>query len=304
MERLNNRRNELREKKIVAGRSLWVEAWRRLRRNKLAMIGLGMIGLVIFCAVFAPLVAPYDPVEQRIWKEGAALRLARPYILHWFGTDTYGRDIFSRVIHGTRISLSIALAATTIAVLIGVTLGALAGYYAGFIDDAVSWLMNVIFAFPFLLFVIALVAYLPPSLPLMYGAIGIVFWVAMGRLVRGQVLACKGREFVEAAVALGARDGRIIFRHILPNVLSPMIVHATLNMGQIVILEAALSYLGLGVQPPKPAWGLMCSQGQEYLAAGKWWWGIFPGLAIVVTVLGFNLFGDGLRDALDPRLKM
>jgi peptide/nickel transport system permease protein/oligopeptide transport system permease protein len=171
------------------------------------------------------------------------------------------------------------------------------------VDDFISWLINVIFAFPFLFFVLAIVAYLPPSLTIMYFAIGFVNWAEIARVVRGQVLSIKTKEFVEAAIALGARDFRVIFRHILPNVLAPVIVQATLGMGSIIMLEAGLSFLGFGVQPPEPSWGYMIDQGRQYLMAGKWWWSVFPGFAIMMLVLGFNLLGDGLRDALDPRLK-
>ncbi|MGE5573519.1 MAG: ABC transporter permease [Bacteroidota bacterium] len=289
--------------KEEAGRSLWYYAWLRLKRNKSAMFGLALVLLIVLSAVFAPWVTRYDPIEQLIWTEGGSAQLAPPSAKHWFGTDLYGRDVFSRVVYGTRVSLRLALAATVISVGIGTALGALAGYYGGFIDDVVSWLISVIFAFPFLLFVIAIVAYLPPSDTLVYTAIGVVSWIGVARIVRGQVMAIKETEFVQAAVASGASDARIIFKHILPNVIAPVIVSATLGMGGIVMLEAGLTFLGFGTQPPTPSWGYMISRGQEYLLAGKWWWSVFPGIAICVTVLGFNLLGDGLRDALDPRLK-
>lgn len=284
-------------------RSLWYDAWVRLRRNKLAMLGLGIVVLVILLAIFAPYITRYDPTEQLIWTEGRAAQLAPPNAKHWFGTDLYGRDIFSRVVYGSRVSLQIAIAAMGISVFIGTVLGALAGYYGGWIDEVISWLMNVIYAFPFLLFIITVVAFLPPSLTLVYVAIGLISWVSIGRVVRGQVLAFKNQEFVEAARALGVSNRRIIFHHILHNVIAPVIVQATLGMGSIIMTEAALSYLGFGTQPPTPSWGLEISMGQDYLLSGKWWWSIFPGIAICLTVLGFNLLGDGLRDALDPRLK-
>ncbi len=285
------------------GRSLWYYAWLRLKRNKSAMLGLALVSLIVFSAVFAPFITRYDPIEQLIWTEGPSAQLALPSAKHWFGTDLYGRDVFSRVIYGTRVSLRLAIAATVISIVIGTTLGALAGYYGGFVDDVVSWLISVIFAFPFLLFVITIVAYLPPSDTLVYTAIGVVSWIGVGRIVRGQVMSIKETEFIQAAVASGASDARIIFKHILPNVIAPVIVSATLGMGGIVMLEAGLTYLGFGTQPPTPSWGYMISRGQEYLLAGKWWWSIFPGIAICIAVLGFNLLGDGLRDALDPRLK-
>ncbi len=286
-----------------AGRSLWYYAWLRLRRNKSAMLGLSLVILIVAAAILAPWITRYDPLEQLIWTEGISAKLAPPSANHWFGTDLYGRDVFTRIIYGTRVSLRLAVAATAISVAIGMTLGALAGYYGGFVDDVVSWLTNVIFAFPFLLFVITIVAYLPPSDTLVFTVIGIISWIQIGRIVRGQVMAIKETEFVQAAIASGAGDMRIISKHIIPNVIAPVIVSATLNMGSIVMLEAGLTFLGFGTQPPTPSWGYEISRGQQYLLSGQWWWSIFPGIAICLTVLGFNLLGDGLRDALDPRLK-
>lgn len=291
------------EERVEVGRSLWYYAWRRLKRNKSAMLGLFLVILVVASAIFAPWITKYDPIEQLIWTEGEPAQLAPPSAKHWCGTDLYGRDMFSRVVYGTRVSLRLAIAATVISVVIGTTLGALAGYYGGLVDDVISWLISVIFAFPFLLFVITIVAYLPPSDTLVYTVIGIISWIQIARIIRGQVMAMRETEFVQAAIASGAGDMRIIFKHILPNVIAPVIVSATLGMGGIVMLEAGLTFLGFGTQPPTPSWGYDISRGQEYLLAGQWWWSIFPGIAICLTVLGFNLLGDGLRDALDPRLK-
>ncbi len=285
------------------GRSLWMDGWIRLKKNKLAMFGLYLVIIIVLAALFAPFITKYDPYTQLIWTEGRAAQLSPPSAKHWFGTDVYGRDIFTRVIYGARISLQIGIASVLISVLIGVPLGAIAGYYGGLVDDVISWLINVIFAFPFLLFVLAIVAYLPPSLIIMYVAIGVVNWASIARVVRGQVLSVKEKEYVEAANALGSSDFRVIFKHILPNVLAPVIVQATLRVGNVIMLEAALSFLGFGVQPPEPSWGYMINQGRQFLLAGKWWWSVFPGIAIMMLVLGFNLLGDGLRDALDPRLK-
>ncbi|MGI5857998.1 MAG: ABC transporter permease [Tepidanaerobacteraceae bacterium] len=287
----------------MEGRSLWMDGWIRLKRNKLAMFGMWLVIIICLSAIFAPYITRYDPNEQFIWTEGASVKLAPPSSKYWFGTDVYGRDIYTRVIYGARISLQIGFAATTMSVIIGVVLGSLAGYYGGFVDDAISWLTNVIFAFPFLLFVLALVAYLPPSLPLLYMSIGIISWASFARVARGQVIQVKEMEYVEAATAIGGNDSRIIFKHILPNILAPIIVQATLEIGSIIMLESSLSFLGFGIQPPKPAWGYMISEGKQYFLSGQWWWSVFPGLAIMALVLGFNLFGDGLRDALDPRLK-
>lgn len=287
-----------------SGGSLWYEAWLRFRRNRLAMAGLIMVISVVVVAIFAPAVAPYDPFKQLIWTEGKAVKLAAPSGAHLMGTDLYGRDILSRVIFGSRISLQIGIFATLVSLFIGIPLGALAGYMGGWVDDLISWLVNVIFAFPFLLFVLAVVAvFKNPSMIVVYMAIGLVNWVAIARVVRAQFISLREREFVEAARSLGLPQWRVIFVHILPNALAPVIVQATLGMGSIIMIEAGLAFLGFGAQPPTPSWGLMISVGQKYLGLGKWWWAIFPGLAIMYTVLAFNFLGDGLRDALDVRLK-
>lgn len=291
-----------RESALVGEAGLWTDARSRFCKNKAAVTGLFFIIVIVLAAVFAPFITRYDPAEQLVWTEGEAVQLVPPCGRFWFGTDIYGRDIFSRVVYGARVSLQIGVVSTIISLVIGVSLGALAGYYGGIVDDIISWLINVMFAFPFLLFVLALVAYLPPGLPLMYAALGIVNWAGVARLVRGQVLLVRGKEYVEAAEVLGGSDARIIAKHILPNILAPVIVHATLGMGGIIMLESSLSFLGFGIQPPTPSWGYDIDQGRQYLLAGAWWWSAFPGFAVMALVLGFNLLGDGLRDALDPRL--
>ena len=275
--------------------------WSRSLKNKPAMAGLFLVAVIALAAIFAPYITRYHPTEQLIWTEGSKVQLVPPCGRFWFGTDIYGRDVFSRVVYGARTSLLIGTASTVISLAIGVTLGALAGYYGGVVDDIVSWLANVFFAFPFILFVLALVAYLPPGLPLMYAAIGIVNWAGVARLVRGQVLSVREKEYVEAAEALGGSGARVILRHILPNIMAPVLVQATLGMGGIIMLESSLSFLGFGIQPPTPSWGYEIDQGRQYLLAGAWWWSVFPGMAIMALVLGFNLLGDGLRDVLDPR---
>lgn len=284
--------------------NLWYEAWLRFRRNRLAMLGLFMIVFLLLVAVLAPYVAPYDPYKQLLWTEGAKAKLAAPSLGHLMGTDAYGRDILSRVIHGSRLSLQIGLLATLVALAVGVPLGAVAGYFGGVVDDLISWLLNVIFAFPFMLFVLAIVAVLNnPSMIVVFTAIGLVSWVQIARVTRAQFLSLREREYVEAARALGLPVRTILFKHILPNTLAPVIVQATLGIGGIILTEAGLAFLGFGAQPPTPSWGLMVSDGQQYLATGQWWWAVFPGLAIMYTVLAFNFLGDGLRDALDVRLK-
>lgn len=292
------------DEKTSAGRSLRAEAWARFRRNKLAMAGLVMIATVILAAVFAGQIAPYDPITYSMWSSREAVRLSPPSSAYLMGSDLLGRDIFSRVLFGARISLQIGIFATVVTLAIGVPLGAVAGYKGGWADDLISWLVNVIFAFPFMLFVLAIIAvFKNPSLSLVYLAIGVVNWVQVCRVTRGQFISLRSREFVEAARSLGLPTTRIIFRHILPNALAPIIVQATLGMGSIIMIEAGLAYLGFGAQPPTPSWGLMISEGQKYLSQGYWWWSVFPGLAIMYTVLSFNFVGDGLRDALDVRLK-
>ncbi|MCF4114110.1 MULTISPECIES: ABC transporter permease [Dethiosulfovibrio] len=284
--------------------SLWYEAWVRFRRNKLAMLGLIMVLFLLAVALFAPQIAPYDPFKQLIWTEGKAAKLAAPTASHLMGTDLYGRDILSRVVFGARISLQIGVFATLVSLMIGIPLGALAGYFGGWVDDAISWLINVVFAFPFFLFVLAIIAvFNNPSMMVVFVAIGLVSWVPVARITRAQFISLREREYVEAAKALGIPTWRIIFSHILPNALAPVIVQATLGLGSIIMVEAGLAFLGFGAQPPTPSWGLMISVGQKYLATGQWWWAIFPGLAIMYTVLAFNFVGDGLRDALDVRLK-
>ena len=295
---------EVKSKQEVNGKkskTLLADAWRKLKRNKAALFGMGLVILFILVAIFAPFLTKYDPLEQLIWTEGIEARLAPPSWEHPFGTDLYGRDILTRVIYGARISLQISISAMAISVFIGIVMGSLAGYYGGFVDDLISWLINVLYSFPFLLFIIAIVAFFPPSLILTFSAISLVYWMAIARVVRGQVLSIKEQEFVQAARALGVSDWQIMFKHILPNVIAPVIVQGTLGMGAIIMTEAALTYLGFGTQPPTPSWGYMISSGQGYLSNGEWWWGVFPAIAIILTVLGFNLFGDGLRDALDPR---
>ncbi|MDR1651810.1 MAG: ABC transporter permease [Synergistaceae bacterium] len=284
--------------------SLSAEAWKRFKRNKLALLGLAMTLTIILAALFAGYLAPYDPVKQLIWTEGASAKLAPPSAEHIMGTDLYGRDIFSRVLYGARISLQIGVFATAVTLIIGVPLGAAAGYKGGVCDDLISWLVNVVFAFPFILFVLAVVSiFQNPSLHLVFVAIGLVNWVSICRITRGQFFSLRNSEFVEAARALGLPSSRIIFRHILPNAIAPIIVQATLGMGGIITVEAGLAYLGFGAQPPTPSWGLMISEGQQYLSQGQWWWSVFPGIAIMYTVLAFNFLGDGLRDALDVRQK-
>lgn len=272
--------------------------WQRLRKNKMAMIGLAITITLILIAIFAPLIAPYDPYTVD-WSQSLQ---APGEGNHLLGTDQLGRDIFSRLIYGSRISLRVGIITQLISMTIGIIMGALAGYYGGKIDELISYLINLFFAFPSLLFAIAIMATLGPGLNNIFIALGVVGWPGLARIVRGQVMQLKGEEYVEAIKALGGNDYKIIFRHILPNCLAAIIVTVTLGVASAILSEAGLSFLGLGAQPPEPSWGLMLSMGRTYVTT-KTWLTIYPGLAIMLTILGLNLLGDGLRDALDPRMK-
>jgi len=272
--------------------------WRRVWRNRNVVIGLLVVGLLAATAISAPWLAPRDPVRNDLTN---ALRPPRSAGFP-LGTDNLGRDILSRVMWGSRISLTVGIIVQTMAVFVGTLLGLLAGFYGGRVDELVSGLTNVMLALPRLLFAMAIVAALGPSLLNLFIALGAVGWPALCRVVRAQALSLCGKDFVEAARAIGATDVRIITRHLLPNALSPIIVLATVGMAQAILAEASLSFLGLGVQPPTASWGSMMSRGQAYIWHAPWLM-LFPGLAIFIAVLGLNLLGDGLRDAFDPQLR-
>lgn len=281
----------------VRARSLWSDTFRRLLRNRGAVIGLVILGLLTLMAIFAPLIAPDEP---NVMVPTDAL--APPSLEHLFGTDQFGRDILSRVIFGARLSLQVGFIAVGIASLIGITLGVIAGYYGRWIDGAIGILIDIMLAFPGILLALAIVAILGPSLLNLMVAVGIAAVPTYSRLVRGAVLSTKSLTYIEAARVVGAKDRVIMFRHILPNVLAPAIVLATLGIGGAILVGAALSFLGLGAKPPTSEWGAMLSSGRNFLQQA-WWITLFPGLAIMITVLSINLLGDGLRDALDPRLR-
>ncbi len=274
-----------------------VSTWMRLRRSPGAMIGLTLIVLLLLTAVFADVIAPQGIDEQDLRK--GLLPPSREYPL---GTDEFGRDLLSRIIHGSRVSLLVGIIATTVSVTVGVSLGAIAGYRGGRLDHVIQGMVDISWAFPTILMAIFLVAVLGPGLVNVMIAVGLVYWGGFERVVRGQVLSLREWEFVLSARAIGTTDWRIMFRHILPNCLSPVIVMATLLMADAIIIESTLSFLGMGAQPPTPSWGSILASGRSYLRLAPWVM-IFPGIAIMLTVLGFNLLGDGLRDALDPRLK-
>jgi len=276
---------------------------RRLARVRTGWVGAALLVMVIAVALAAPLVAPYSFNELSL-----ADRLKPPDWLggtgaHLLGTDPLGRDMLSRVIWGARTSLGIAGISVLVAMVFGVMMGLLSGYYGGWLDSLVMRLADIQLAFPYLLLAIAVMALLQPTLANLILVLALRSWVVYARTVRSSVLGTKQREFVEAAAALGASGRRIITRHLTPNVIAPIIVISSFQLAELIIAESSLSFLGLGVQPPTPSWGGMLSQGREYLTSG-WWLGVFPGLAIILTVLGINLFGDALRDAMDPRLKV
>jgi peptide/nickel transport system permease protein len=282
----------------------WVTLLRRLVRRRTALFGMLVVLGVMLAAVFAPLVSPFDPLEQDIGQ-----RLREPGWqdaqgrLHPLGTDHLGRDILARIVFGSRIALVVGLAAVAISGVLGMLIGLVAGYFGGRVDDFLMRLADIQLAFPFILLAIAVIGVLGPSLQNIIIVIGVSSWVVYARVVRGEVLSIREREYVQAAIALGSQHWRVLRHHVLPNTLTPWLVVATLDMARVIVIESALSFLGLGVQPPTPTWGGMLADGRVYLSTA-WWLATFPGLAILVTVLGINLFGDGLRDTLDPRLKV
>jgi len=270
-----------------------------LRSQPLAVFGLFWVAVFIVLAIFAPWIAPYDPAAIHLYA-----RLTPPSAAHWFGTDELGRDILSRVIFGTRISMFVATSVVSIALFTGTILGAIAGYYGGWVDTVLNvLLMNAFMALPGILIAIALVAFLGPGMGNLILALSITGWVGYARLVRAQVLAVRDREFVEAARAMGATDLRILTRHILPNIIQPVLVQAAIGMAGVILAEATLSFLGLGVPPPTPSWGVMLNDARAHLFDAPHMV-VFPAIAIMLAVLSFNFIGDGLRDQLDPRTRI
>ncbi|MGG0657333.1 nickel transporter permease [Rummeliibacillus pycnus] len=275
----------------------WKEAWRSFRKNKVALVGAIIVAFFILLAIFGPLIASQGINEQQL-----SNRLKAPSAEHWFGTDDFGRDIFSRVIHGARISLMVGFFSVIGSVVIGSILGIIAGYYGRWIDTIISRIFDILLAFPSILLAIAIVSVLGPSLTNALIAIAVINIPNFGRLIRSKVLSIKQEEYITAAKAIGMKDIRILFAHILPNSMTPVIVQGTLAIASAIIEAAALGFLGLGAQAPQPEWGKMLADARIYLVNAPWTM-IFPGLAIMLTVLGFNLMGDGLRDALDPKMK-
>ena len=271
--------------------------WRYFKRNRLAVGGMAIIIVTFLIAGSASLLAPYDPGKTEI-----SQKLKPPSPRHYLGTDNLGRDVFSRMLYGSRISLSVGFVAVAISIIIGILVGALAGYYVGWVDSFLMRFVDIMICFPSFFLILTVVALLGPSLFKVMVVIGITSWMGTSRFVRAEFLSLRERDFTQAAKALGVKDRRIIFRHILPNALAPVFVTATLDVATAILVEAGLSFLGFGVQPPAPSWGNILTEGRTYIF-DAWWLTVFPGLAILITVLSFNLLGEGFRDALDPRLR-
>jgi peptide/nickel transport system permease protein len=271
--------------------------WKRFRKNFLALTGGFIVILLFIVALFAPFISPYDPGQINI-----TLVLQEPTAGHIFGTDALGRDVFSRMVWGSRISLLVGFVAMGIATLIGIFLGALAGYYGRWVDSLIMRFVDIMLCFPTFFLILAVIALLEPNIWNIMIIIGVTGWMGVARLVRAEFLTLKERDFIVAEKALGAKDFRIIFRHILPNAMAPILVSATLGVAGAILTESALSFLGIGVQPPTPSWGNILTAGKDNIEIA-WWLSLYPGLAILITVLGYNLLGEGIRDAIDPRLK-
>lgn len=271
--------------------------WNRFRANRFAMAGALLIVFLFLVSLLAPFIAPYGPDELDLYHV-----LMPPSAAHWFGTDDLGRDVLTRIIYGARISLKVGFVAVGIAVAIGTVIGLVSGYYSGHLDSILMRVVDIMLCFPTFFLILAVIAFLEQSIWYIMIIIGLTGWMGVARLVRAEVLSLRERDYVMAVRALGANDARIIFRHILPNALSPVLVSATLGVAGAILTESALSFLGIGVPPPTPSWGNILTAGKEYIEFA-WWLTLYPGLAITVTVLAYYLVGEGIRDALDPRLQ-
>jgi peptide/nickel transport system permease protein len=271
--------------------------WHYFRKNRLAVGGAVIVAAIFAVALLASALAPYDPAAIEV-----SAKLLAPQAGHLLGTDQLGRDVFSRMLLGSRISLTVGFIAVAISLIIGIFVGALAGFYGGVVDGVLMRFVDIMMCFPTFFLILTIVALLGPKIYNVMIVIGVTSWMGTARFVRAEFLSLRGRDFVTAATALGAGDSRIIFRHMLPNALAPVFVSATLDVATAILVEAGLSFLGFGVQPPAPSWGNILTEGRLYIF-DAWWLTVFPGAAILLTVLAFNLFGEGLRDALDPRLR-
>ena len=275
---------------------MWKIFWRRFKRNRLALFGAVIILSLAVTAIIAPLIAPFDPNQQDILH-----RLEPPSARHFLGTDDLGRDLLSRIIYGTRVSLLVGFVAVGIAIMVGTLLGLFSGYFGGRLDALIMRLVDVMLCFPTFFLILMVIAFLEPNIWNVMVVIGLTGWPGLTRLVRGECLSVREREFVQAAKALGLSNLRIMLVHLLPNVMAPILVAATLGIGGAILTESALSFLGLGVQPPTASWGNILTAGKDYITMA-WWLSLYPGLAILITVLAYNLLGEGLRDVLDPRM--
>jgi peptide/nickel transport system permease protein len=283
----------------VIGRHSYFRAvfWPRLAHNRFAVAGAIVVLLMLAVALLAPLIVRFGPNEINAWAV-----LEPPSLKHWFGTDDLGRDVFSRIVYGAKISLQVGFVAAGIAVLIGTILGLVAGFYGGWIDNVLMRFVDIMFCFPTFFLILAVITFLRPSIWYIMIVIGLTGWMGVARLVRAETLSIREMDYIMAARCIGCSDRRIIFRHILPNAVSPALVAASLGIAGAILTESALSFLGIGVQPPTPSWGNILASGKDYIEFA-WWLSLFPGLAILVTVLAYNLLGEGIRDALDPRVK-
>ncbi|WNF36120.1 ABC transporter permease [Bacillaceae bacterium IKA-2] len=288
---------EIMAPEIIGDTNRGPNVWKKILSNKGAVFGISIIIITLIIAIFAPFFATHGYAVMELPQ-----MLKAPSLQNFFGTDEFGRDIFSRVVYGAQVSLLVGFGAVGITMIIGITLGALAGYYGGIIDHIITGLTDIAWSFPAVILAIAFVAVLGPSLPTVIIVVALVSWGGFTRIVRAQFLTLREQEFIDATRVLGMSDMRIIFKHLLPNSLAPIIVLTTMEVPKAIIIEASLSFLGLGVQPPTPSWGSIMSAGRSYIVEAPWII-LFPGLALALFVLGFNLFGDALRDILDPRLK-
>ncbi len=270
--------------------------WRRFIHKRTAVFGAVLVIILILLSLAAPIIAPYSPDKQDL-----SQKLRPPSVSHWMGTDEYGRDVLSRMLYGGRISLSVGFVAVGISLFIGVLLGSLAGYFGGWVDQAIMRIVDIVLCIPTLFLILMLIVFLGPSLFNIMVIIGLTSWTELSRLVRAEFLTLKQRDYVSAARAVGASNRRIIFMHILPNALAPIFISATFGVAGAILLESGLSFLGLGVQPPMASWGNILTSGKDYITQA-WWLTMIPGMAIFITVMGYNLLGDGLRDIMDPRL--
>lgn len=282
---------------VLQHRPWWIDLLRRTRRNTGAMLGVTLLSLIVILAIFADVIAPYPPTAQNLMTA-----LEPPSRQHWFGTDELGRDLLSRVLYGTRVSLRIATMVLGLAVSVGSALGAVAGYRGGLVDEIIMRVADIFFAFPHFLLAMALVAALGPGLENAMLAVAIAYWPRYARLVRGSVLSVKHQTYVMAARSLGGTDMRIVVRHILPNAITPVLIQASMDAGIAIVTTAALSFVGLGARPPTPEWGAMIASGRDYILTA-WWIPTFPGIFISLTVAGFMFLGDGMRDLLDPMMR-